>query len=137
MSLIRINHRPSPRQLLVFALAWMLFAGLLGAAQWAHDRPAAAGACWAAGVVVPLAGAAWREGLRRFYVGLCYATYPLGLAVSSLVLVLFYYVLLTPLGLILRLCRYDPLQRRFDRAAGSYWHRRPDRRDPAGYFRQH
>lgn len=137
MSLIRINHHPSPRQLLVFALAGLVFTGLLGLAQWGHGRTGTAIACWVAGVVMPMVGAAWPEGLRRLYVSLSYATYPIGLAVSTLVLVTLYYAVLTPLGLILRLCRYDPLHRRFDRQATSYWRRRPDRRDPAGYFRQH
>jgi hypothetical protein len=137
MSLIRINHRPSPRQLLVFALAWLVFVGLLGLVQWVQGRPAAAITCWVAGAGVPMVGAAWPEGLRRLYIGLSYATYPIGLVVSSLVLVALYYAILTPIGLILRLCRYDPLHRRFDRKAASYWHRRPDRREPADYFRQH
>jgi hypothetical protein len=137
MTLIRINHRPSPRQLLVFALAWLVFTGLLGLAQWVQGRPAAAIACWLASAIVPMVGAAWPEGLRRLYLGLAYATYPVGLAVSSLVLVTLYYAVLTPIGLILRLCRYDPLHRRFDRQAASYWHQRPARREPADYFRQH
>jgi RsiW-degrading membrane proteinase PrsW (M82 family) len=137
MSLIRINHRPSPRQLLVFAVAWLVFTGLLGLRQWTHDRSTAAMVCWALAVVVPLAGAAWREGLRLFYVGLCYVTYPVGFVVSSLMLGLLYYGVLTPVGLILRLCRYDPLHRRFERRAASYWLPRPDRREPGSYFRQH
>ena len=137
MSLIRINHRPSPRQLLVFALAWLVFAGLLGLSQWVHGRPAAAIACWVASGLVPMAGAVWPEGLRLLYLGLSYATYPIGLAVSSLVMVVLYYAVLTPIGLILRLCRYDPLNRRFDRQAGSYWHLRTSRREPASYFRQY
>ena len=137
MSLIRITHRPSPRQLSVFALAWLVFAGLLGLAQWMHGRPAVALACWTLAGLVPLGGAVWREGLRRLYVGLSYATYPVGFVVSSLMLGVLYYGVLTPVGLILRLCRYDPLHRRFEHGAESYWQPRPDRREPASYFRQH
>ena len=137
MSLIRINHRPAARQLLVFALAWLVFAGVLGLRQWSHARPAAAGICWALALGVPLAGAVWREGLRRFYVGLSYATYPIGFVVSSLVLVLIYYAVLTPIGLILRVCRHDPLQRNAAARAASYWHPRSAPRNPASYFRQH
>ena len=137
MSLIRLNRHPTQRQLLVFALAWLVFVALLGFSQWTHARPRLALVCWTTAVLVPLAGAFWREGLRRLFVGLSLATYPVGLVVSSAVLVLLYYGVLTPLALILRLCRYDPLQRRFDRNAATYWQRRPANRDTAGYFRQH
>jgi hypothetical protein len=137
MSLIRINTRPSPRQLLVFALAWLVFAGLLGLTQWIGGRPTAAFVCWVLGLGVPAAGAGWPGGLRLLYVGLSYATYPIGFVVSSLVLAALYYVVLTPIGLILRLCRHDPLQRRFDPRSASYWHSCPGPRSPDSYFRQH
>jgi hypothetical protein len=137
MALLRINRHPSARQLLVFALAWLAFAAALGFSMRSHHRPGVAVACWLAGVAVSLGGVAWPRGLRLFYLGLCYATYPVGLVVSSLVLGAIYYGVLTPIGLILRISRYDPLARRFDRPAATYWHRRPAPRDPEGYFRQH
>lgn len=137
MSLIRLNRHPSPRQLMVFAVAWLIFVGGLGLFLWRHGRPTGAMICWGLAVGVPLAGLAWREGLRRLYVGLAYATFPIGFVVSTLVLVLLYYLVVTPIGLVLRLCRYDPLERKFDREAETYWRPRPPRRDPASYFRQH
>ncbi len=137
MSLIRLNRHPPPRQLLVFAVAWLIFVGVLGLVQWRHDRPPVALVCWSLAVMVPLAGLVWREGLRRLYVGLAYATFPIGFVVSTLMLVLLYYLVVTPIGLVLRLCRYDPLERKFDRQAGTYWQPRPARRDPVSYFRQH
>ena len=137
MALIRINHRPAPRQLLVFALAWAVFLGAIGWAQWTKGRATFAEICWVLAAAVPLAGAAWREGLRRLYVGLSYATYPIGFAVSSMALVVIYYAVLTPLGLILRVGRHDPLQKNPGARADSYWQPRPPARKPAEYFRQH
>ena len=137
MSLIRINTRPSARQLLVFALAWLVFVGLLGLAQWSKARPTGAIICWILALGVPLVGMVWREGLRLLYVGLTYATFPVGFVVSSVVLALIYYAVLTPIGLILRVCGHDPMQRRAGARAGSYWHKRPGPRSPASYFRQH
>jgi len=134
MSLIRINRHPRPRQLLVFALAWAIFTGVLGWRLWIKGYTPAAGFCWALAILVPVAGAFWREGLRRLYVGLSLVTYPIGFVFSALVLVLIYYAILTPLGLILRVCGHDPLQRR---PAASYWHKRPGPRAAASYFRQH
>ena len=137
MSLVRINPRPSPRQLLVFAVAWVLLAGWLGWTQESKGRTTAALACWALAAVAPLAGLLWREGLRWLYVGLSYLTYPIGLVISSAVLVLFYYGVLTPIGLVLRVCGYDPLQQRATSRTTSYWRARPGPRRPADYFRQH
>ena len=134
MSLIRLNRHPRPRQLLVFALAWSVFTGVLGWRCWVKGYGPAADLCWVLVVVVPVVGAVWREGLRLLYVGLSLATYPIGLVVSSLLLGLIYYAVLSPLGLILRVCGHDPLQRR---PAASYWHKRPGPRAAASYFRQH
>lgn len=134
MSLLRINHRPAPRQLLVFALTWLAFCAVAGWTQWTGGRAEVAYLCWTLAVVVPVAGAFWREGLRLFYVGLCYATFPFGFVVSTLVLAVIYYAVLTPIGLLLRVCGHDALQRR---AAASHWHRRPAPRKAVDYFRPH
>jgi len=56
--------------------------------------------------------------------------------VSHLVMAIIFYGVLTPIGLAMRLGGRDPLHRKFDRAAGSYW---VDRRRPADvkrYFKQ-
>jgi hypothetical protein len=137
MSLIRINRQPSSRQLLVFALAWLVFLGGMGCFQWFHGRPRAAVVCWGLALGVPAVGAGWREGLRLLYVGLSGATYPVGLVVSYTVLVLIYFGVFTPIGLVLRLCRYDPLRRKLDSRVPSYWLKRPGPPRPEDYFRQH
>jgi len=137
MSLLRINPRPSPRQLLVFALAWLAFAALLGFGQWRHERPGLACLIWSVGVLGFLLEFIWPEAVRLLYVGLSYATYPVGLAVSSLLLAALYYAVLTPIGLLLRLGRHDPLRRQLDPGAASYWQSRPPAPDPESYFRQH
>jgi hypothetical protein len=136
MSLIRINRNPNDRQLSVFALAWLLFLGILGAQAWHRGHLTAAKAAWALAAAVPLAGLLNRESLRWVYLALSYATYPIGFVVSRALLALAYYLALTPIGLTMRLFRYDPLARRFDREARSYWTPRPPPRPPESYFNQ-
>jgi len=73
---------------------------------------------------------------KVIYLGMILLTMPIGYAVSFIVLALFYYLLLAPLGLVFRLIGRDPLYRRFDPAAKSYW---LARRPPKGleqYFHQ-
>jgi hypothetical protein len=64
------------------------------------------------------------------------ATLPIGLVVSFVMLGLFYFLLITPLGLVFRLLGRDPLHRRFDPKAETYWveHQPADR--PERYFQQ-
>lgn len=58
---------------------------------------------------------------RPIHVGWMYAAFPIGWTVSHLLIALVYYLVLTPIGLLMRAAGYDPLQRRFDRTAATYW----------------
>lgn len=137
MPLIRINSRPGPRQLLLFAGGWLCCAGGLAVHQWAKGHQTVAAIAGLLALLVPAVGALWREGLRLLYVGLCHATYPLGYVVSSVVLLVLFYGVFTPLGLLLRLWRHDPLGRRAAPAPASYWRERERGRTPASYFKQY
>lgn len=46
---------------------------------------------------------------------------------TRLILCVMFYLILTPVGIVMRLFGRDPLSRRFDRDAGSYW-TAPDKR---------
>jgi hypothetical protein len=74
---------------------------------------------------------------NRFYETWSLLFLPLAWSVSSLLLVLVYYGVLTPIGLVLRLVGRDPLHREFDRSAASYWVKRDEMAvDPDRYFCQ-
>ena len=136
MSLIRINSNPSRKQLLAFGLAWLVFFGSWGFVAATKSGPVLARGLWLLAGVIPLAGLFSPRGLRLVYVALSYATYPIGFVVSHVVLAIVYYLVFTPLGLIMRLLRYDPLSRRFDPQAASYWQKRANPKSVASYFRQ-
>ena len=74
--------------------------------------------------------------LRIVYLGMIYATLPIGIVVSYVILAATYYLVLTPIGLVLRLCGYDPMQRRFDREAKTYWVPREEEAKMDHVFRQ-
>jgi hypothetical protein len=73
---------------------------------------------------------------RPKFLAWMYAAYPIGWVVSHRVLAIIYFGLLTPIGTLMGVFGYDPMARRFDRAAASYWVERGRNRDPARYFRQ-
>lgn len=73
---------------------------------------------------------------RMIYIGLTLATLPIGWIVSFILLATFYFLILTPLALVFRLIGRDPLYRKFESTAKSYWfeRRHPDTVDR--YFHQ-
>jgi hypothetical protein len=136
--LIRIDHHPARRQLTVFGLTWLvLFAVLGGIAWWKADSWGMAATLWTVGIVLPALGCIWPGLLRIVYLVMAYATLPIGWVVSYLLLAAVYYLVLTPIGLALRLAGYDPMARRFDRRAETYWSPREEEPSTDRYFRQY
>jgi hypothetical protein len=135
--MIRIERNPSRRQLFVFGLAWLVFFGILGGMSWWRTGSlGTAGAFWAIGTAIPLAGLVWPGTLRIVFLLTSYATFPIGFVVSYIVLAVVYYLVLTPTGFVLRLRGCDPLQRRFDRNAKTYWTPREPEEATERYFQQ-
>lgn len=136
MALLRLNRHPTRAQLYVFSGAWAVACVGLGIALRLRGFGWTSEALTAVGALMPLL--AWRApgAVRVVYLALTYGTYPVGFIVSHLVLVLLYFGLFTPIGLIMRACGRDPLQRRFDRAARTYWERRPPAPAAETYLRQ-
>lgn len=61
----------------------------------------------------------------------------LHMVLSPLILMLLYYVFITPIGVLMRLTGKDPLRRRFDTDAKSYWiHRDPPGPEPETFKNQ-
>ncbi|MCB1056489.1 MAG: hypothetical protein KDD11_13385 [Acidobacteria bacterium] len=137
MSLIRIDKNPSRKNLRIFALLWLAFVGGLAFTVWRRTGDSG----WALGlavvaVVVPLVGELAPEVVRRLYVGLSIAGWPIGWVVSHLLLAVVYFLILTPLGWLLRLLGRTPQEHRPDRSAASYWTPHRPAADPRRYFRQ-
>jgi hypothetical protein len=147
MPMIEINWAPSRRHLRVFGVgalavfaglgAWLFFAHrLFGFEMAASTAEAVAYGLWALAALAGLLAAAAPAGLRPLYIALAAVSLPIGWLVSHAVLGTVYYGILTPIGLVMRACGRDPLCRKFDPQARSYWVDRPTCRDVKRYFRQ-
>jgi hypothetical protein len=138
MSIVQINRDPSRRQLNQFGFVWLGFVVLFGVIAWFKlGSPGLARGLWLAAVVVPVIGWLVPVFMRLVFVGMSYLAWPIGFVVSHIVLAAVYYLVLTPIGLIMRLFGYDPMRRGFDREAASYWVERPAAAaEPRRYFRQ-
>jgi len=138
LALIKINKNPSQRELTQFAWLWLAFMiGLGGLLWWRSGNPLAARMLWPLAIIVPVVGWSWPAFTRVVYLGMCYAAYPIGLVVSTGLLAVVYFGVVTPIGVMMRLCGRDPLQRKLAPVPATYWIRRRGQRPVRDYVRQY
>jgi membrane protein YdbS with pleckstrin-like domain len=137
MAILDVNWNPTAKQLRQFSLLLVVFLAALGWLFWKSQSPAWAITATTAAVVSGLIGILRPNLMRVVYVAWLAAAFPIGWLVSHLLLAAIYYLVITPIGVMMRICRYDPLQRRFDPQAETYWKPREDRRDSKRYFKQY
>jgi hypothetical protein len=138
MAVLDVNWNPSARQLRQFAVMLAVLLGLVAAWLFRTGQsPTGALAATIAAAASALLAAFRPARMRIVYVAWMVAAFPIGWLVSHLLLAAVFYLVITPIGMIMRICRYDPLQRRFDRQADTYWQPRQDRDDPQRYFKQY
>ncbi len=130
--------KTDPRTLRKFG--WLVGGVLCALGLWLLFRGRAAHPWfWAMGGALVLLGTILPRALKRVYLAWMALALLLGFIVSHVVLTLFFYLVITPVGLIARLlARKDFLRLRLDRQAASYWLPRPrdKARPPADFERQ-
>jgi hypothetical protein len=138
MALVEVNWNPDRRQLRVFGIGALVILTIVAALlHYLRGLPAAwALALSAAGLVIFLTGLASPGLARMIYVTLTVVTLPIGMAVSFVLMAAFYFLILTPVGLLFRLIGRDILCRKFDRNAVTYWVPRRPPETPDRYFHQ-
>lgn len=128
---IRAARRvPSSRDLTILAALFLVLPGLMGAYQllW---KGSGSGWTWIiAGVVL----AACRlipplfRAIYSFWIGFSIV---LGYFVSRILLTLVFLIAVTPTGLIMRALGKDPMERKLDPSAATYWQRKEQEPDPS------
>ncbi len=138
MAVIEINRNPSRKELNQFGFIWLGFLILFGLLAWFKlESHTAATVIWLLAIVVPVIGWLVPAFMKVVFLGLSYAAFPIGFVVSHVVLAAVYYLVLTPIGLVMRLFRYDPMSRALEPDRSSYWIEREPQPDPKQYFRQY
>ena len=138
MSLVEIDWNPKSKQLqsfgkiaivasIVIALLLYLLKGI--AVQWVLI-------VFCFGFIIFIISLISLKLTKLIYLGMILATLPIGFVVSLILLSVFYFLLLAPLGLIFRLIGRDPLCRKLDPNAKSYWLSRQTPKGPEQYFHQ-
>ena len=138
MSLVEINWHPGRKELRGFGIAALVAGSLVSVLLYALKGLAIqwAAAIFAAGCVIFLGSLMSLKLTRTIYLGLILVTLPIGWVVSFLLLAAFYFLLITPLSLVFRLIGRDPLHRKFEPRADSYWVTHSPPEDVERYFHQ-
>jgi hypothetical protein len=131
------SQEPTPRELRYFGLALAGFLGVVGAlARWKWQAPAAGWLLGCLGAAVAVAYYAMPPLRRPLFLAWRMLLHPVQRTVSYVVLAFAYYLVFTPVGLLLRLVGRDSLGGGFESETTSYFVRRRITSDPARYFRQ-
>jgi hypothetical protein len=144
--MIQINLRPDVRTLrqfgfialagfaLLAVIAWyeaLVFSFGLGAA-----RPYVAGGFAAVAGLSLLLSLIYPRANLGLYLCLTVVAYPIGFVLSYVVMGTLFFIVITPMGLVMRLLGRDPMERRMLPDAESYWVEARAERPSESYFKQ-
>jgi hypothetical protein len=123
-----VRIEPSSKDLNILALIFLVIPGLIGAYTlfW---KGSSSGYVWiGAGAVLCLARVipSLFRGIYHFWVGLSVI---MGFFVSRILLTIIFFLVIMPLGLIMRVTGRDPMDRKWDPDAASYWIKREQESD--------
>jgi len=138
MALIERNREPTSSELRMFGLLLGPFFGLIGVlVLWRAEAWVIATVCWVIAVISAAVFHCVPSIKRPMYTAWMAAMYPIGWVISHVLLALVYFGWVTPVGLLMRLCGYDPMRRRLHRGTASHWVRRKPIKNVNRYFRQY
>jgi hypothetical protein len=144
--LVEIDFHPSDRTLRQFGWIALAGFGLLALCAW-HGwlvfrrglgdwREPVAFALAGLGVLSALFSLAFPRANAPLFIGLSVVAFPIGFVFSYVIMATLFYVVIAPVGLVLRVFGKDPMDRRFLPAAKSYWVTARPARPKADYFKQ-
>ncbi len=144
--MIEIDFRPDERTLRQFGWIALVGFGLLAGLAWSESlvfrfglgelREPVSAALAALGGLSLLFTWIYPQGNWPLFVGLSLLTYPIGWVLSYVIMGTLFYLMLAPLGMFFRLTGRDPMNRRFEPEAETYWVDAPGERARERYFRQ-
>ena len=137
-SLIEINRNPDKKELRKFGLIALVVLGAAAVILRFAFGMTDVGVLLivGAGLCIFLISLVCAKVTRIIYLGLAFATLPIGLVISVLLMAAFYFLVLTPVGLVFKIIGRDALHRKFEPDATTYWTKRQQTDNPERYFHQ-
>ena len=144
--MIEINLKPDLRTLRQFGFIAVAGFAFLAVLAWTEAlvfsfglglaRPYVAGGLVAVGVLSLLLSLIYPRANLGLYLGLTVIAYPIGFVLSYVVMGTLFFLVITPMGLVLRLLGRDPMERRMLPESESYWVEGRRQRPSESYFKQ-
>ena len=144
--MIEIDWRPDDRTLRQFGVIALFGFSFIAALAWwelfifsfglGEARPIVAGVFAALAGVSALFSLVFPRANLPIYLGLTLLSYPIGFVLSYVIMGFLFFIMITPVGLFFRLTGYDPLNRKFEPDATTYWSDPRPRRGKESFFRQ-
>jgi hypothetical protein len=132
-----IPLQPTRKMLRQFAAAWLVLFFAVGLRQYLGRGHHSLGlALMVLALGLGLLGLMKPSAIRWLFVGWMILAFPIGWTISQFMLLLMYYGLLTPVGLILRWRGRDLLHRKPAPSQSSFWTPKEMPKDVSRYFRQ-
>ncbi|MFA5423768.1 MAG: SxtJ family membrane protein [Phycisphaerae bacterium] len=138
MALVSLNLHPTKKVLRDFGLAALFMSSLLGLMLLWMGKISliGLGVIFLVGVIVFVLSRISDKLAKPFYLALIILTFPIGWIVSHLIMAVFYYGIITPVAIVFKLLRRDPLYRKYDPQAQTYWIEYKRKRSDKDYFHQ-
>ena len=115
MTLVEINWKPTDRQLRQFGIICLIALPLVG---WIWGAtPLVLGALVTIGLLLAVAGVAIPKALKPVFLALTILATPIGIVIGEVVMLLIYFGVFLPMGLVFRLLKRDALQIKRDQHA--------------------
>ena len=144
--MVQINFDPDDRTLRQFGWIALVGFGFVAAIAWTEvlifSFGLGAAKPWVAGIFAGLAGGSALFGLvypkanKPIFVGISLLTFPIGFVLSYVIMGTLFFGLIAPVAIFFKLTGRDPLRRRYDPDAPSYWTDARPARANASYFKQ-
>jgi hypothetical protein len=138
MALISFDFNPSTKHLRSFGVIALCMLNAIGMLLlWRGRLPLKGFAVFCMlGLVIFVLSRISTALVKPIYQAMILASFPIGWVVSHLFIGLFYYVIITGISLIFRLLGRDPLCRKYDSQAETYWIPHKRNRSTKEYFHQ-
>lgn len=130
-----LQLNPTERTLRQFAGAWFLVLTVAALRQFAHHHRPIGLALVLIGLI-GLAGLLKPAIVKYLFISATITAMPLGWVMMQLMLAIMFYIVLTPIAFIRRVCGRDALQLKHQDAKESYWVPRGNPPPPENYLKQ-
>lgn len=134
MKLVEVNWNPTNRQLRQFGIVCLFAPPLVGWLSGGGGQ--LIGLLAMAGLLFAIAGAVRPRMMKPVFIALTIVAAPIGMVIGELAMLLVYFGVFLPIGIVFRVMNRDALQLRFDRRARTYWQAKKPPGGPADYYRQ-